>query len=160
MAAPPTAREWVSDREAETIICDKTGCEYWEAHRSLEEALAEGVIRSQKQATDEDGPIELSGEYWADKDGVMSDRNTRSFRRYEVHREDLLRWLGSKPVRKRGRKKGPKLDDRKAVAEARKLRRQGLSKRQAALQARHLADPRGQGESANFWRVYRALDKV
>ena len=99
MVAPPKERKWVGLIEAQTIIAEVTGCDPMETGPALDNALAEEPIRSRMGATDEAGPIELSGEYWADKDGVMSERNTRSFRRYEVHREDLLRWLNP-PVEK------------------------------------------------------------
>ena len=99
MAAPPKEKKWVNLIEAQTIIAGVTGCDFMETWPALEEALTEEPIRSQKGATDEDGPIELSGEYWSDKDGLWSERTTRPFPRYEVHREDLLRWLNP-PVEK------------------------------------------------------------
>ena len=65
----------------------------------------------------------------------------------------------AKPVRRQGRKKGTVLDDSEAVAKARELVKEGVSNRQAALQAvaLGLADPKGYSDDANFWRVYRQI---
>ncbi len=89
MVTPPKVT-WITETHADNIIFDQTGAQ---PSHILRKAMAEGIIRSRRTTNKGADVTNLTPDYWKNEDRVMADSNNSRVT-IEVHRGDLLQWLG------------------------------------------------------------------